>query len=225
MKAPLWKRLLSHFFEFHIESAPSEHNPHLYVSLSRGRYQLCTQNAIYSYGDLYDNFLQAFQQINLDAIPIQKVLVLGFGLGSIPIILEQQFKKKYHYAAIEIDESVIYLASKYALPEIKSSVELLTADAEAFVAQCTQSFDLITMDIFLDDIIPGKFETSDFLYRLKSLLTPQGLLMYNRLTFNEKDIQSTRKFYEQVFQNVFPQATYLDVHGNWMLLNRKDYCH
>ena len=95
MKQPIWKRLLSYFFEWHIESAPSEANPHLYVSLKNGRYQLCTANAVYSYEDLYTNFLRAFEQIDFDKVPGKDVLILGLGLGSIPIILEKRFGRPY----------------------------------------------------------------------------------------------------------------------------------
>ena len=49
MKQPLWKRLVSYLFEIHVESTSSEFNPHLYVSLYKGRYQLSTANAIYSF--------------------------------------------------------------------------------------------------------------------------------------------------------------------------------
>ena len=51
MRPPRWKQWLSYLFEMHIESAASEYNPHLYVSMKQGRYQLCTANAIYSYED------------------------------------------------------------------------------------------------------------------------------------------------------------------------------
>ena len=139
---------MSYFFEFHIESAPSEINPHLYVSLSRGRYQLSTANAIYSFEDLYDNFFDAFKQIDLDKYPIKNVLVLGLGLGSIPLMLEKNFGKKYNYTAVEIDESVIYLSSKYALPQLKSNIQMICADAFAFVMQTEQKFDLICIHFY-----------------------------------------------------------------------------
>ena len=113
MKQPLWKRLVSYFFEIHIESTSSEFNPHLYVSLYKGRYQLSTANAIYSFEDLYDNFSEAFEEIDLDRLAIQNVLILGFGLGSIPILLEQHFNKEYHYTGIEIDEIVRICANQF----------------------------------------------------------------------------------------------------------------
>ncbi len=223
MKQPLWKCLLSYFVEFHIESAPSQHNPHLYVSLSRRRYQLCTQNTIYSFAELYDNFSEAFKKIDLEAIAAQEVLILGFGLGSVPLMLEKNFGKQYHYTAVELDESVVYLASKYTLPDLHSPVELVIANAGPYVEQCRRQFDLIAMDIFLDDVIPEQFEQISFLQQLQRLLTPTGLLMYNRLALSKLDVKKSRKFYDDKFKKAFPKASFLEVKGNWMLLSNSDY--
>ncbi len=211
---------MSYFFEFHIESAPSEINPHLYVSLSRGRYQLSTANAIYSFEDLYDNFFDAFKEVNLDQYPIEDVLILGLGLGSIPLMLEKNFEKKYNYTAVEIDESVIYLASKYALPQLESNIQMICADAFAFVMQTEQKFDLICMDVFLDDVVPEEFEENDFLKKLKTLVNDDGILLFNRLASHPKDVERTKVFYHKNFKAVFPEGSYLEVKGNWMLLNK-----
>lgn len=221
---PFWKKLLSYFFEFHIESAPSEINPHLYVSLSRGRYQLSTANAIYSFEDLYDIFFEAFKKIELDNYPIENVLILGLGLGSIPLMLESNFGKKYNYTAIEIDESVIYLASKYALPHLESNIQMICADAFAYVMQAEQKFDMVCMDVFLDDIIPTEFEGNIFLEKLKTLVNDDGILLFNRLANHPKDIERTKVFYHKNFKAVFPEGSYLDVKGNWMLLNLTVNC-
>jgi len=223
IKQPLWKRFLSYFFELHIESAPSEHNPHLYVSLSRGRYQLCTANAVYSFEDLYDNYVKTFRRLDLERLNPKRVLLLGLGLGSIPVMLEKLFEKHYSYTAIEIDESVIYLAGKYALPFLQSPVETICADAYFFVMQCEEKYDLICMDIFQDDKVPEAFEKKEFLDQLKALLSQDGLLLYNRLSATKEDTLETRKFFEGDFKTVFKQGLDLDVGNNWMLLNRVDF--
>ncbi|MEL6987810.1 MAG: hypothetical protein AAGK97_08260, partial [Bacteroidota bacterium] len=85
---PKWKKYLSYFIELHIESAPGEINPHLYVSLKNGRLQLSTANAVYSHEELYLNFKQAFDKLKFEKLEGKNVLILGFGLGSIPIIIE-----------------------------------------------------------------------------------------------------------------------------------------
>ena len=214
---PRWKRLLSYFFEFHIESAPSELNPHLYVSLSRGRHQLCTANAVYSFGDLYDNFAKAFRRIQPSTLPIEDVLLLGFGLGSIPLMLEKKFHCRFRYTGVEADESVIWLAGKYALPEIESPLELHCADAFAFVFSTESRFDLICMDVFLDDQIPEEFTQTDFLEALRDLLRPGGILLYNRLSATDEDMALSEVFWQNAFLKVFPQGERWDFDGNWIL--------
>jgi SAM-dependent methyltransferase len=208
MKQPLWKRLLSHLFEIHIESTSSEYNPHLYVSLSKGRYQLSTANAVYSFEDLYDNFSDAFAEIDLDKLNIQNVLILGFGLGSIPLILEQMFEKKYHYTGVEIDEEVLYLANKYAIPEINSGIELVCTDATHFVNLSSIKYDMIAVDLFQDDVIPEQFEETEFLESLKDLLNPNGILLYNRLAHTPEDITQSKSFYHKSFIEVFEKGTF-----------------
>lgn len=212
---------MSHWVEIHIESAASDYNPHLYVSLRNGRYQLSTAHAIYSYGDLYSNFDHAFQRLDFERLSGKQALLLGFGLGSIPIILEQKMGLKFDYMVVEIDEVVLDLANRYTLPALQSNIQTVCADAEAFVAQCTDTFDLICMDIFLDDTVPARFESLGFLRQLKGLLAPNGVLLYNRLAAKSKDIDQSFDFYQQRFLSVFPKGTYLDVGVNWMLLNQK----
>ena len=218
MRQPFWKKILSYLFEFHIESAPSEINPHLYVSLKKGRYQLSTAHAVYSYEDKYTNFLQAFSTIPLDTLPIEEVLILGFGLGSIPYILETKFGKKYNYTGVELDESVLYLAGKYTLPYINSPIQLIEADAAQFVWMTEQQYDLIAMDVFLDNIVPEEFEEEAFVCRLKELLSPNGVLIYNRLANTTETLQQTERFFHTVFKKCFPGARYLDTGNNWMIM-------
>ena len=112
--------------------------------------------------------------------------------------------------------------SKYVLPDLKSSIELIQANALAYVHQTDERFDLVAMDIFLDDVVPEEFESEAFLQALKGLLNEGGLVCYNRLSSKPSDRIKTKNFYEQAFLPNFPNSTYLDVGGNWMLLNRKD---
>jgi SAM-dependent methyltransferase len=221
-KVPSWKKLLSYIYPLKVECTSSSINPKLDVILKQGRYQLCTPNAVYSYGDLYDNFTRSFDAIELDLLDIRRVLVLGFGLGSVPVILEKIFEKDYHYTGVEIDAKIIELAQKYVLPEVNSSINLICEDAQSFVNQCKEKFDLIAIDLFIDDKVPQAFEEFDFLHKINNILAPDGVLLYNRLSFNKKDLKETKNFYESHFNPTFPNATFLDVDGNWMLLNRAD---
>jgi len=66
MSIPIWKKWLSHLTPLTLEETASEQNPELTVLLSRGRVQLLSGNAIYSWDDLYQNFLIAFDRLKIE---------------------------------------------------------------------------------------------------------------------------------------------------------------
>ncbi len=218
-RIPRWKKWLSYLFEFHIESSSSAFNPHLYVLLSRGRFQLCSANAVYSFGDRYDNFRKAFRAIDLETAQFRDVLVLGLGLGSIPYLLEKTFGQKMHFTTVEIDEAVVELAYRYALQGLESPVECIVADASRYVPMPGPLFDLICMDIFLDDTVPEAFTDTAFLEQLAGRLQPEGLLLFNRLAVTRKDRAEAEAYFTNVFRTVFPEAYCLDVETNFILFS------
>ncbi len=150
----------------------------------------------------------------------EDALILGFGLGSIPYMLEKKFKQNYRYVGVERDEVIALWATKYVLSELRSPIQLQIADARLFAATCSEQFDLVIMDVFLDDFIPEEFEEIEFLEDLRSLLKENGLLLYNRLAAQEWDRKLSLAFFENIFKKVFPEADYYSVKGNWMLKSR-----
>ena len=217
---PAWKRWLSYFTEVHIESASSSYNPHLYVSMVAGRYMLSTDKAIYSYGDRYYNFGHVLDRMDLSNK--KDVLILGFGLGSIPILLEKKYSHM-QITGVEIDEEVIYLASKYVIPRLQSEINLIQADAETFIDLGRHKYDLIAMDVFESDYIPHRFESEAFLGKLKSALTTDGILLYNRLAYTDADLENTDQFFNGPFLRQFPEGMQVGVKGNRMLVNSRKY--
>ncbi len=221
MKQPWWKRFLSNYFTIPIEKVKSKYSTTLEVVLNKGRYALCTAHAVYSYEDLYINFRDSFYKIDLDSHKIDKVLILGVGLLSIPIILEKLLHKNYSYTCVDIDPEVVRLAKKYGLPQIESKIELHCADALEFVNNETNTYSLIIVDIFIDDKVPSAFETTDFLENLKKRLDGNGLLMYNRMAQNTEALEKTEFFYYNNFKKLFIDSEMLILKGNRMLLGRK----
>lgn len=224
MRIPFWKKWLSHLMPITLEETATEQNPELSVVLSKGRVQLLSGDAIYSWDDLYKNFLVAFDRLNIVERKIEDVLLLGLGLGSIPYMLEKIFNRKYHYTAVEWDETVAELAHKYTISRLESPIEVVTADAEVFVAVTEEQVDLLIIDIFEDEITPPQFCTDEFLQACKELLRPGGLLMFNRLHGEDVSVQQvTERFFEQRFKNVFPEAWAIDTKGNWILCAEKKF--
>ncbi len=221
MQQTLIKKSLSYLFDIGIESISSDYNESLDLVLSHGRYQLLTKGAIYSYEDKYDNFKISFKKIDLDKYEIENVLILGLGMASIPIILERVLGKSYHYTGVEIDEAVIYLTSKYILDDLKSTIEIIQTDANIYMNQNTNKYDMVCMDVFIDDKIPDIFQTIEFLEKLKDSLSTNAVLLFNWLAVSREDIERVSEFYNNIFLKVFSEGQRIKLANNWMLVGEK----
>ncbi len=221
MKISFGHKILSYFKDVEIETISSEFNPVLSVCIKNGRYQLCTEEAVYSYADKYDNFRLSFDKINFQHLEMDNVLLLGLGLGSIPFMLEKNYQYDFQYTAVEIDESVIYLAEKYVLSDLKSPITVIQADADIFMQQHDECYDMIAMDVFDSDVVPENFESFSFLKNLKSCLSANGFVIYNRLAVTPQDRRESRQFFEDQFKVIFPNAIMMNILGNYMLISEE----
>ncbi len=215
-KIKWWQRLLSHFKEVHLATMAGESNTTLHVCLVQNRFQLSTENAIYSFDDLYLNFYKAFQRMDLPQNH-SKLLLLGLGLGSIPYMLERKFERDYETTAVELDAAVIDLASRFTLPRLAQPLSIVQADAEKFVEGCQSTFDFLIVDLFIDDVVPSYFESVEGMKTLKNLMNEGAVLLVNRLYRNQRDQEATRAFYKHTFQEVFENYRHYDVGGNWIV--------
>jgi spermidine synthase len=142
-------------------------------------------------------------------------------MGSIPMVMESQGFDQCHFTAIEIDETVIDLLTRYGLDKINAPIEVYEADAISYVAISQEKYDIITLDLFINDIIPDDVQSIEFLQNVKDSLAEDGILMMNHLSLTEVDQKKGAQFFKDIFKLVFPQADYIDVDGNWMLINDK----
>lgn len=191
----------------------------LQVHLSRGKIKLSTQNATYSFEEYYTVFEKGFQLVNLSNRNFKSALILGFGLGSVPVLLEKVYNMNLQYTGIEIDDVVIELAQKYLAPDILQQIQLIEADASEWVVKLpmNEKFDLIIIDLFIDHTTAAHFFEAHFLKQVAKHLSKNGLLFFNTLTFksNRKQIQV---YFNQVFKSVFPNAENLKIGNNYLLL-------
>lgn len=221
---PLWKRWISHLFPIPVRHFATSVHPQLWVTVSRGRYQLSTPHAIYSFEDLYLNFAEAFRHTDLTRLPGKDVLVLGLGLGSVIRILEERFHMNGDYTAVELDEGIIGLAEEFGLADLRAPVTVIAADAEIFLRlQHDRQWDLILLDIFMDDRIPDFFSSADCLDQITRCLSAGGLLVNNRLYRSAVDRSETERYQREIFEPHFPHTAALDVQGNRMLFSDRAY--
>lgn len=214
-----FKVLISYFVEIELVEVDSEYSEFLVVSLNRGQYQLSTSRAIYSYGKHYYNYGQVFQKLYRSKPPVKKVLVLGYGLGSIPQLLSKYYKE-LDITGVEIDEAVLELNEEFGYKNENYDFHFYAVDALEFVQHDDNKYDLIAIDIFVQDYIPEEFESEAFMQNIKSLLTENGTVIFNRLQFTKPLKEGTKKYYGNTFSKVFPSAKAIPIKGNVMLVNK-----
>ena len=184
--------------------------------------RLNTKNATYSYEDLYDAFYKPLKYLKVRQLRLKKVLVLGGGLASIPIMLQKKFKQNDTvYTLVELDDAVIKLAQEFVAEKYLKNIVFYCEDAYDYVKNCNETFDLIAMDIFLDISTPNKFRSLDFLKNLERILLPNGHLIYNTLNLDEISATLSQEFYENSFSTIFPNNQIIKTSGNNMLLYQK----
>lgn len=220
---PRWKYWLSYLFDYPLDNSIGDNGQSLHVSLKNGRIMLTSDHAIYSFDDYYINFMEAFISMDKDITPDSEILVLGMGMGAIPYMLEKKFFYFPKYTLIEKDESVIDLATRYSLNRLQSDCQIVSADAYSFILSDSRQYDLICMDVFVDDKVPDPMSTLDFCQLLQSSLKPDGLLLFNRLYQYEEDKELTDEFERNAFAPTFNNYTFIEIEGNRIFFSNRSF--
>ncbi len=198
--------------------------PPLEVILRQGKLALATPNAFYSYSDRYRSFAEAFRVWPPVGVlerhdGIGRVLLLGFGLGSILELLAARGLRP-KATGIDLDPRIPELWRRYGTLELQNNTTLVLADAAAWLARNTsglqQQFDLICVDLFVDDQVPAAFSTPEFMAHLKAALATGGALYWSRL---KNESEANRSAFERSFLSVFPNTDFIETVGNriWLI--------
>lgn len=210
------KYWFSYIHEFPVELVKSPVSGSLSISYYKGRYLLSSLNSIYSYEDRYTSFRTVFERLKPEGRLIKKTLILGYGLGSIPLILSKRHGVHCSYTGVDSDPVVLALAKKYN-PFTSPALNLICADAYDYVMNCKEQFELINVDIFVDDVTPPQFEKEEFLVNLKKLLSKNGLLIFSRYYYKNEHKKLTDRF-KSIFEQTFPGSEYIKTDGNLMFV-------
>ena len=183
------KKLLSYFVPF-TTKVESDKSGTLEINWIDGNKVLDSKNANYSFGSLQE--VLTFGLSELDIAPNDKILLLGMGAGSILHTLRNKFKCSGHITGVEFDEQVIELAkSEFDLLKI-TDLEVIQFDAMEYVNQCKEKYDLIIIDLFIDDQVPDVFYSLDFWSCIVGLMEPKANILFNagiNLKDNHKYVQ------------------------------------
>jgi hypothetical protein len=196
----------------------------LLLHVRKGRHMLGTRDTLYSWDDQYMNFVWALEKVDFSAWQRPRILLIGVGLGSVPYILEKRFRQPFVMDGVEIHPLAVRWAKKYTLPVLTQPVTLHTGDGVAFVQDALKSgntYDLVIVDVCVEDRVPVEMERREFLEALHTLLESGGGIMFNRFYSTFKDQFRTDRFYLQVFRKGFASTELLDFSGTAVLVGYK----
>jgi spermidine synthase len=161
----------------------------------------------------------SLKRVRSQGLKVRKCLILGLGGGSIVKLVDKLWPKA-SVVGVDIDPIIVELGKRYLGLE-ESRIEVVINDACEFIKDQVsktkrQKCDLICVDLYVGDTYPAKFETNWFLGSIKSLLSENGIAIFNRLYYDEKKKLADQ--FENKLRKVFAKTERVYPEANVMFL-------
>ncbi len=176
--------MASYFWDIPLKKYESLLSGELTIALVNGRKVLNTQRVNYSYSSLHKVFQAVFKKSHLKNHLPQQVLMLGLGGGSIVEILRRDYGSIAPITVIEIDPVIIDIAKlEFNIDQYKP-IDIIQMDAIDYINNSPAIYDMICIDIFINELVPDPFLTNDFVQRLIHILDQGGWIYFNIMISN-----------------------------------------
>lgn len=189
-----------------MEERESEFNGHIKVSRSLGFGTYIQAGGLTQSGGIVGVIWKpTIRKIKNLKFTINNCLILGLGGGTVAKYVRLLWPEA-KIKGIDVDPVMIELGKKYlGLDEINA--EIIIQDAYDFSGKA----DLIIVDLYNGDKFPEKFETPEFLNKVKNSITEEGVAIFNRTYYGDKRSGSVKfgNKLQKIFSNVewfYPEA-------------------
>lgn len=201
-KANFYKRFVSYFWPIRIYTNHLTGDDFLEILLYQNRWQLATDDALYSDGDRYAPFRIAFNNINSSELKnAYSCLVLGAGLGSIAQILHK-YNNKVSYTFVDNNTTILQWTATYLKSKKIQQTLFIHKDVNEFLNQCSQNFDIICMDIFKGRVVPPSVLQERVLQQCKNLLNENGYFVMNYMVHDTDELHELKQMIASNFSSV-----------------------
>ncbi|QQR86665.1 MAG: hypothetical protein IPJ76_00125 [Flavobacteriales bacterium] len=186
----LW-RLLSYVWPVRLARYQGAFGP-LDVVYEYGVKVLNTPNANQSHGSLHTIWQRVFRQVLSTEEPPASVLLLGLGGGSVVKILRDERAISAPITAVELDPVMVRIATDHFGLKGFPDVKVIIGDAFAPLLGPEWPFDLVVVDVFVDDSVPAAMAEPEVIDRLMSLTSRGGQLLINTMDRGPKEARMSR---------------------------------
>lgn len=169
---------MSYAWPVTVEELPGKYGP-LRLVYESGHLVVNSGHANQSFGNLHAIWQQCLNDQPIHARSPGSVLILGFGAGSSAHILRREMGLKAPILGVDGDPAMLRLARTRFKADRLENLQLLEADAHAFLAAHDKQYDLVLVDLCHElDLAPGVDE-APFIEGLRRCTTHGGLVCFN----------------------------------------------
>lgn len=151
------------------------------------------------------SYMKEFYAIAQQKKDIARALLLGGGAYSLPTIFTAKIPQ-LKLDVVEIDPQLEALAKDYFWYTPTNNIMTYAMDARVFMAQSTQTYDIIFVDVYSSLRPPFHLTTVEFVRLLQQQLAPNGVIVANvigALQGQESKFPASQlQTYKQVFEHV-----------------------
>jgi spermidine synthase len=151
---------------------------HVRIGEDDGRAALLVDGVVQSISPLDGQVSGGYWAAMVPPLPPKRALILGLGGGTLARLLHVRWGDDIAIVGVDDDTAIVETARAagwLALP----GLDIVIADAFAFVQQCEQRFDYVAIDLFRGEQLAGRALTRPFLRRVRALLAPPAMLAIN----------------------------------------------
>jgi spermidine synthase len=170
------KWVFSFLWPIRIDSA-GEGDNYLEVVLFKGKRLLNSKNANYSNGNLQEAFKRFFNEVDVRLQQRTNALVLGFGFGGVCRLI-YNYNPEIRQTGVENNEQIVAWYHLYCNPIPRVHIEIMDAGQ---LVKDDIPYDIIIVDLYEDLEVPSVFQTGSYLAKLSSLLSADGVLVFNKV--------------------------------------------
>ena len=182
----MFRKFLSYFYPAS-RSFKSDFNGEVKITLTARKKLLNTTNTNYSYGSLEKVMRYALHQVDLSLT--REILILGMGGGCVLKVLRDEFGYLGNITAVDIDPVIVQLAeTEFGICTNKKTT-IICEDAGTFVEKDQRQYDVIIIDLFIDNLVPDQFSQAEFWKQVLTLLNKNGKIVFNTLDEPLTDLQ------------------------------------
>lgn len=191
----MFKKILSYIYPITVYNKSSDISKSLEVTLYNGKTMLNTKNTNYSYGSLQTVLKKGLLEIGQSEInSMDSILILGVAGGSVVQTLVKEFDFNKDIVGVELDADVIEIANLYFGLDKVNNFHCIIDDAEKFVANHKETYNLIIIDIFKDTEMPEFLFEKSFINNIKELLQEKSYIMFNTMLLDSSKKEKIEKY-------------------------------